>query len=136
MPKISIIVASEKIDKIFPAVTLATTASIMGWDAEIFFTFWGLLALKKGHEPKEVSSDYKIFEDKLRETVNSGAMPSWREVLEQGKKTGRLKVYACSTTMGLLGIKDVDLVEDVDEIVGAAYFLSKAKDSDINLFIS
>ncbi|MEM2961260.1 MAG: DsrE/DsrF/DrsH-like family protein [Candidatus Bathyarchaeia archaeon] len=136
MSKISIIVASEKLDKIFPAVTLATTAAIMGWESEIFFTFWGLLALKRGHEPKEVSSDYKVYEDDLRKALSSGAMPSWLEVLKQGKKTGRLKVYACSTTMSLLGVKTENLVEHVDEIVGAASFLSKAKDSDINLFIS
>ncbi len=136
MPKISIIVASEKLDKLFPAATLATTAAVMGWESEMFFTFWGLLALKKDYEPKEVSSDYKIYEDNLRGAVSSGAMPSWLEILEQGKKTGRLKVYACSTTMSFLSVKTEDLVEYVDEIVGAASFLSKAKDSDINLFIS
>lgn len=136
MPKLSIIVSSEKLDKLFPAVTLATTAAAMGWESEIFFTFWGLLALKRGYEPKEVSSDYKGYEDELRGAVSSGAMPSWREILEQGRKTGRLKIYACSTTMSLLGIKAEDLVEYVDEIVGAVTFLSRAKDSDINLFIS
>jgi len=136
MPKISIVVASDKIDKVFPAVTLATTASVMGWEAELFFTFWGLLALKRGYEVKEVSLDYKAFEESLRKAISFRAIPSWREVLEQGKKSGRLKVYACSTTMGLLGIKEEDLIEDVDEVVGAATFLSKAKDSDINFFIS
>lgn len=136
MPKISIIVSSEKLDKLFPAVTLATTAAIMGWESEMFFTFWGLLALKKGYEPKEVSSDYSDYKDDFRRAISSGAMPSWLEVLERGKKTGRLKVYACSITMSLLGVKTEDLVEYVDEIVGAASFLGKAKDSDINLFIS
>lgn len=136
MPKISIIVSSEKLDKLFPAVTLATTAAAMGWESEIFFTFWGLLALKRGYEPKEVSSDYKGYEDELRRAVSSGTVPSWREILEQGKKTGKLRIYACSTTMELLGIKAEDLVEYVDGVVGAATFLGRAKDSDINLFIS
>jgi peroxiredoxin family protein len=136
MPKISIIVASEKIDKIFPAITLATAASIMGWEAELFFTFWGLLALKKNYEPKEVSLDYKIFEDNLRKAISSGVISDWRKILEQGKKTGKLKVYACSTTMDLLGVKSEDLIEDVDDVVGAASFLNKASDSNVNLFIS
>lgn len=108
----------------------------MGWESEIFFTFWGLLALKRDYEPKEVSSDYKGYENELRVALNFGTIPGWREVLEQGKKTGRLKVYACSTTMGLLRVKPEDLVEHVDEVVGASTFLSRAKDSDINLFIS
>ncbi len=136
MPKISLIVASEKLDKLLPAATLATTAAIMGWESEMFFTFWGLLALKRGYEPKEVSSDYKVYEDSLRRAISSGAIPSWLEVLEQGKKTGKLKIYACSTTMDFLGLKVEDLVDYVDEVVGAASFLSKAKDSDITLFIS
>ncbi|MCS7097527.1 MAG: DsrE/DsrF/DrsH-like family protein [Candidatus Methanomethyliaceae archaeon] len=134
--KISIIVASEKLDKLFPAVTLATTATMMGWEAEIFFTFWGLLALKKDYEPKEVSTDYKIYEDNLRKAMSSGAMPNWKEILEQGKKTGKLKVYACSTTMNLFNIKAENLAEYVDDVVGAAFFLSRSKDSNITLFIS
>lgn len=56
-------------------------------------------------------------------------MPSWSEGLERGKKTERLKLYACSITMSLLGVKAEDLVEYVDGTVGAASFLSKAKDS-------
>ncbi len=136
MPKISLIVASEKLDKLFPAVILATTAATMGWESEVFFTFWGLLALRKGYEPKEVSSDYKVYENELRNAIRSGAVPSWREILEQGKKTGRLRIYACSTTMSLLGMRTEDLVEYVDEVVGAATFLSRARNSDINLFIS
>ncbi|MFN3267817.1 MAG: DsrE/DsrF/DrsH-like family protein [Zestosphaera sp.] len=68
--------------------------------------------------------------------MRSGAVLGWREILEQGKKTGRLRIYACSTTMSLLGMKTEDLVEYVDEVVGAATFLSRARDSDINLFIS
>ncbi|MEO3993482.1 MAG: DsrE/DsrF/DrsH-like family protein [Desulfurococcaceae archaeon TW002] len=136
MPKISVIVASEKLDKLFPAVILAMTAATMGWESEIFFTFWGLLALKKEYEPKEVSSDYKVYEDGLRNAIRSGAMPGWREILEQGRKTGKLRIYACSTTMSLLGVKTEDLVEYVDGVVGAATFLNRAKDSDINLFIS
>lgn len=99
MPKLSIIVASEKLDKIFPAVTLASTAAVMGWESEIFFTFWGLLALKKDYEVSEVSLDYKDYEEEFRKAIGLGAMPEWREVLEQGKKTGRLKVYACSATI-------------------------------------
>ncbi|MBS7651619.1 MAG: DsrE/DsrF/DrsH-like family protein [Candidatus Bathyarchaeia archaeon] len=135
-PRISIIVASDRVDKLFPAVTLASTAAVMNWEAELFFTTWGLLALRRGHESSEVSSDYKIHEEELRRALISGSMPGWREVLEEGKKTGRLRVYACSTTMGLFNLNPGDLVEIVDDVVGAAYFLGRAKESEVNLFIS
>lgn len=57
-------------------------------------------------------------------------------MLVQGKRAGRLKVYACSVTTGLLGIRREGLAEYVDDVVGTATFLSKAKDSDVGLFIS
>jgi len=136
MSKIAIIVASEKMDKLFPAVTLATTAAISGWDAAMFFTFWGLLALKKGYEPSGVSIDYKAYEGKMAQALASGSMPGWKTVLEQGLATGRIKIYACSTTLGMFGFRQEDLESFVDSIAGAATFLAKAKGSDVSLFIS
>jgi peroxiredoxin family protein len=136
MSKIALIVASEKMDKLFPAVTLATTAAISGWDAEMFFTFWGLLALKKGYEPSGVTFDYRAYEGKLTEALASGSMPSWKTVLEQGLATGRIRIYACSTSLGMFGLKQEDLESFVDSIAGAATFLSKAKDANVSLFIS
>ncbi|MCW3975318.1 MAG: DsrE/DsrF/DrsH-like family protein [Candidatus Bathyarchaeota archaeon] len=136
MSKISIIVSSEKIDKLLEAGILASTSSAMNWDAELFFTFWGLLAVKKGFEAKKVSSDYSEYEDMLKKNMKSGSIPEWRELLIKAKESGNVKFFACSTTLGMFGIDKENLEEFVDDIVGAATFLSKAKESDINLFIS
>ncbi|WFN35347.1 DsrE/DsrF/DrsH-like family protein [Methanogenium sp. S4BF] len=136
MPKISLIITSEKLDKLFPAATLATTAAISGWDADLFFTFWGLLALKKGYEPSAVSEDYKYCSDMLMGAIESGAMIGWHELLEQGRATGRIRIYACSATLGLFGMKEDDLESFVDEVAGASTFLGLARDADVSLFIS
>lgn len=136
MTKISLIVASEKIDKLFPAVTLATTAAISGWEVDLFFTFWGLLALKKGYEPSQVSEDYQEFSKKLTAAIDSGAMPGWRTLLDQGKETGGIRIYACSATLGLFEMTEDDLEPFVDGVAGAATFLGLARESDVSLFIS
>jgi peroxiredoxin family protein len=136
MTKIAIIVASEKLDKLFPAVTLATTGALSGWEAELFFTFWGLLALRKGYESSGVSGDYQMYEEKLKEAISSGARPDWKAVLEQGRKTGRIHIHACSATLGLFGMKPEDLESFVDDIAGASTFLSRAKNAEVSFFIS
>ncbi|MBS7645259.1 DsrE/DsrF/DrsH-like family protein [Candidatus Bathyarchaeota archaeon] len=136
MPKLSIIISSDKLDKLYPAAILASTAAAMDWRAELFFTFWGLFALKKGYEPKNVSGDYSQYEDAIIGSVESGSLPSWRSLMENAKKTGKVRMYACSTTLNTFGMKREDLEELVDEIVGAATFLSKARDADVTLFIS
>jgi len=136
MPKISIILASERLDKIYPAIILATSSVALGWNAEIFFTFWGLLALKKGYETKNVSIDYNEYKESLIKMIELSKIPEWKSMLKSFKNTGRLKIYVCSTTMDLFKINKENLEDFVDEIVGAPTFLSKAKDSEINLFIS
>ncbi len=70
------------------------------------------------------------------EAVKSGSLPKWNELLKKAKESGNVKIYACSTTLNTFGIQKEDLEDFVDDIVGAATFLSKAKESEINLFIS
>ncbi len=136
MTKLSLIVSSDKLDKLYPAAILASTSASMNWKAELFFTFWGLIALKRGYEPQSVSSDYSQYEESILESIKSGSLPEWKELLRKARRDGNLKIYACSTTLNTFGIKKEDLEDFVDEIVGSATFLSKAKDSEITLFIS
>ena len=45
--KLSMIVISGDMDKLFAAFSVATGAAASGMDVTMFFTFWGLRALKK-----------------------------------------------------------------------------------------
>jgi peroxiredoxin family protein len=136
MPKISLIVASDKQDKLLVAANLASTSAAMNWEANLFFTFWGLLALKKGNQSQDISSEYSQYKKTLLEAIKSGSLPQWRELIKKFKEGGKVKIFACSTTLDIFGIPKADLEDFVDDIVGAATFLSKAKGSDITLFIS
>jgi len=46
-PSMSIIATKGTLDWAYPPFILASTASALGWDVDIFFTFYGLLLLKK-----------------------------------------------------------------------------------------
>jgi len=45
-----------------------------------------------------------------------------------------VKLYACSTSMEMMGIKKEDLIDGIT-ILGAAAFLNIATDADMQLFI-
>ncbi len=45
-PSMSIIATKGTLDWAYPPFILASTAAALGWDVEIFFTFYGLLLLK------------------------------------------------------------------------------------------
>ncbi|MDD1769138.1 MAG: DsrE/DsrF/DrsH-like family protein, partial [Methanomassiliicoccales archaeon] len=53
--------------------------------------------------------------------------------LRLAKELG-VNMYACATTMGLMGIKKEDMVEGI-KVLGAAGFLDIAVDSKVQLFI-
>lgn len=53
-PQMSIIATKGTLDWAYPPFILASTAAALGWDVEVFFTFYGLLLLKKDI-PAEVS---------------------------------------------------------------------------------
>ena len=46
-PSMAIIATKGTLDWAYPPFILASTASALGWDTSIFFTFYGLLLLKK-----------------------------------------------------------------------------------------
>ena len=128
------IVSSERLDKLYPAIILASSACTMGWDVELFFTFFGLLALKKGYQPSSLSKDYNEYNEILNEAVSKGSMPKWDELLIKAKETNKLKIFACTTTMGLFKIGKNGIKDFVDDFVGAVTFLGRSKESNINLF--
>ena len=51
-PSMAIIATKGTLDWAYPPFILASTAAALGWDSSIFFTFYGLLLLKK-----EISSE-------------------------------------------------------------------------------
>jgi peroxiredoxin family protein len=53
-PSMAIIATKGTLDWAYPPFILASTSAALGWDTSIFFTFYGLLLLKK-EIPSEVS---------------------------------------------------------------------------------
>jgi peroxiredoxin family protein len=50
-PRLSIMVTKGTLDWAYPPFIIAATAAAMGWDASLFFTFYGLALLKKDLKP-------------------------------------------------------------------------------------
>ena len=50
-PRLSIMVTKGTLDWAYPPLIIGSTAAAMGWDATLFFTFYGLGLLKKDLKP-------------------------------------------------------------------------------------
>ena len=134
--KLAIIVHSGTLDKLYCAFILGSTATSMDIEAHLYFTFWGLTMLKKGAlEKAGLPATYKHMEEQLKKKLGEMNYPTPYDLLKRMKASGLLKIYACSPTMEMFGVKKEDLIPEVDQIAGAAAFLDIASDADTTLLI-
>jgi len=134
--KLAIIVHSGTLDRLYCAFTLGSTATAMDMETHLYFTYWGLNMLVKGAlEKAGLPATYKHMEEQLKKRLGEMKYPTPYELLKRMKASGLLKIYACSPTMEMFGIKKEDLIPEVDEIAGAAAFLDIASDADITLLV-
>lgn len=135
--KLSMVVFSGTDDKLYPVSILASGAVALGLDVEIFLTFWGLNSFRRDalKGDMKISKDFEEMAPIVSKIFREKNVPHWYDILKQAKETGNVKVYACSMTYDLFGMKKEDLAGIVDGVVGVAEFLEKAKESSITLFI-
>ena len=153
--KATIIVFSGDMDKIFAAFIIATGAAAAGMDTTLFFTFWGLNAIRKdnftgkGFMARMLGVLNRGGINRLGPSkFNFGGMGRWMfkkmmadqnvtslpELLEAAIELD-VKLLACNMSMDVMEIKREDLIDEVSEVVGAATMLAHAKESQVQLFI-
>lgn len=137
-PKAIIIVHSGELDKIMNAFIIGGGYLTMGVPTSLFFTFWGLYALKKRRflaMPLSRINVVGLGTLVIKKRMKKAGMAGLYE-LAAGFKTHGGKIVACTMTMDLLGLKEKDLRGDlIDEYGTIGEFCYESKDANITLFI-
>ena len=148
--RLVIVLTKATLDEAYPAFILGTTAAASGMQVDIYFTFWGIKLLDKRTAKKTKLPSIgnpglgipNILGVLPGMTAIATAMMKWKikkywptlpEMMEQAREMG-VGLHACSPTMGLMGLKEKDLIPCVD-IVGASAFLGWATDNAVTIFI-
>jgi len=151
--RLALVASKGSLDGAYPPLILAATAASLGWEVGIFFTFYGLDIVNKrknrrlkvspvGNPAMPVSVPNLIgalpgmtaaATAMMQGWMKRAKLPTVTEFLDIARESGT-KLFACSTTMGVMGVAEQDLVPGVD-IAGAAGFLDFAADADVSLFI-
>ena len=135
--RLSLVVFSGTADKLYPVAIMASGAVALGQDVEIFLTFYGLEAFRKGEPQKNVKMDVNYGEigPMMMKVMMAKKMPSWYDMLVKVKEMGGVKVHACATTYDLMDMKKEDLDPIVDDVIGVTEFLSRAGEGGITMFL-
>ena len=140
--RLVLVVTKDTLDQVYPPMILATTAAASGMEVDVYFTFWGLKLLdKKSHGKTQLASvgnpalpmpnilgvlpgmtgmATRMMKGKIKKY-----WPTIPDMMQQAKDMG-VRFHACSPTMGLMDIKESDLIPLTDDIVGASTFLEWA----------
>ena len=71
----------------------------------------------------------------MKGKMKKAGFPELPELVKQVMEMGETHLYACSSSMELMGLKKDDLIPEVEKVLGAAAFLDISIDADITLFI-
>ncbi|OGW78488.1 MAG: hypothetical protein A3I73_05610 [Omnitrophica bacterium RIFCSPLOWO2_02_FULL_45_16] len=130
----ALIFHSGSYDRIYHGLSIALAALALGRETRCFFTYWALEYVKKDRGPDlQLNDEGKAQEKLIRKSIADGHILNVKELLSQLKAMGG-KVYACSSSMGLLNISRDELTAEVDKSMGLTTFLTETKNSQI-LFI-
>jgi NADPH-dependent 2,4-dienoyl-CoA reductase/sulfur reductase-like enzyme/peroxiredoxin family protein/rhodanese-related sulfurtransferase/TusA-related sulfurtransferase len=155
-PKLSFVIFDGDLDKLIAAFIIANGALSMGEEVSMFFTFWGLNALRRDNPPKRKRSFLDTMFGKMMPRGANKATLSQMHMMGAGTamiksvmkkngvqslpeliaaaQAGGARIIGCTMTMDLLGIAPTDLIDDV-ELGGVATFLGEAAESTTTLFI-
>ncbi len=149
--KLAIICSKGSLDMAYPGLVLANAARMMGIEADLFFTFWGLDIITKDkvdhlmvtpvgnpamHMPQMVGvlpGISTMATSMMMKELEKLDMPPVHEFLTMIHDAGA-GIYACRMASEMMHKEKEDLVDEVDEIIGAMEFLERAEGAQL-LFI-
>lgn len=155
--KLAIIATKGSLDWAYPPFILASTASALGYETQIFFTFYGLQLLKKkldlkvtplGNPGMPMPGGMEKFMPVLvtalpfMEGIMTGMMKAKMkakgvasvEELRELCQEAEVKLIACQMTVDLFDMDSTQFIDGI-EYAGAAAFFEFAGESDICLYI-
>lgn len=149
--KLSIICSKGSLDMAYPGLILANAARMLGIEANIFFTFWGMDIITKGkvdnlkvtpvgntamHMPQLIGGLPGMTDMAtvmMKKEMTKLDVPPVHEFLEMVHDAG-CGIYACKMASDMMHLTKADLVEEVDDILGAMEFLEMSEGAQL-LFI-
>ena len=153
--KLAMVVFSGDLDKLFAAFSIATGAAASNMDVTMFFTFWGLRALKKkaktgksflgrmlglfyGGDINRASPSKMSFGGlgrwMFKKMMKAKRVPSLAEMRQTAIDLG-VKLHGCQMSMAVMEIPKEKMIDEVAQCVGVATFIEQAQQADVTLFV-
>src|SRR6266568_1185527 len=146
--KVAIVVSKGSLEGVYPGLIMANGARMEGIDADLFFTFFGLDAIRKDrHEKIKVAT---VGNPGLHMPTLLGALPGFSALATKlmQRQMEKLDIppipefveliadsgasfYACKASVDMFGLTLEDFVPQVEDIISVGEFYEKAAGGQI-----
>ncbi|HVR14340.1 MAG TPA: DsrE/DsrF/DrsH-like family protein [Gaiellaceae bacterium] len=146
--KVSIIVSKGSLEGIYPGLIMANGARMEGMEADLFFTFFGLDAIRKDrfekikvatvgnpglHMPTLVGAipGFSALATKMMsrqmEKIDIPPIPEFMELVSDSG----VRLFACKASVDMFGLTMDDFIPQVEGIISVGDFYEKAAGGEI-----
>lgn len=146
--KLAIICSKGSLDMAYPGLILANAARMMGVEAVLFFTFWGMDIItkkKSAHLHAGIVGNPSMpmptmvaglpgmeamATAMMKKQMEKLDIPSIPEMLELLEASGA-ELYACKMAADMFGLTKEDFVPEVKEVITAMDFIEKSDGAQV-----
>ena len=148
LQKVCVVVSKGSLEGIYPGLIMANGARMEGIEADLFFTFFGLDAIRRDRQSKiKVAT---VGNPGMHIPTLLGAIPgmAWVATKLMGRQLEKLDIppigeflelihdsgcgiYACRATVEMFGIADEDFVPQVDGVLTVGEFYERSGGAEI-----
>jgi peroxiredoxin family protein len=146
--KVAIVVSKGSLEGVYPALIMANGARMEGIEADLFFTFFGLDAIRRDRNAKlkvatvgnpgmhiptwigAIPGFSALATRMMTRQMEKIDIPPVPEFVELVADSG-VRLYACRATVDMFGLTIDDFVPQVEEIISVGEFYEKAAGGQI-----
>lgn len=153
--KVAIVVFSDDMDKVLAGFVIANGALAMGMEVSMYFTFWGLTAIKKTTNLKGKALKQRMLAlmtpgkseemgtsklnmlgmgpKMMRSIMKEKNVASLEELRALAQEMGT-RMIGCTMAMDVMGVEPAEFVDGI-ELGGVATFMEEALKSRMTIFL-
>jgi peroxiredoxin family protein len=146
--KVSIVISKGSLEGIYPGLIMANGARMEGIEADLFFTFFGLEAIRKDRYEKikvatvgnpgmhmatwlgAIPGFSALATRMMKRQMEKIDIPPIPEFIELVADSG-VRLYACKATVDMFGLTMEAFVPQVEDIISVGEFYEKAAGGQI-----
>lgn len=121
MDRVAVFLHSSDYDRVQQGLSIAVAAASAGREADVFFFWWALDRLIRDDLD---APSFPGHEDLEEEFVERG-FPTIRQLIEAARESGKVRLFACSGSLAILGKTAQAVQGKVDDLVGWATILDR-----------